>query len=563
MKKRRIVVWSLFVVLAMVVAACDSSGSATSTTGEDGVTTTGGGGESTTTAASAEPVSVRAAVTGDEGTINPYTYVTGFPGWNMLMMQYDALMQVDEDGIPQPWLAESITASDDLTEWVAVLREGVLWHDGEALTADDVKFAYDYFIANATGRFSRDLSGVESVAVDGNNITITLTAPNPAFDLVALTDVPIIPQHIWENIETPGEISYEIDTNVGSGPFKMVEYTPDQSYRFEAFEDYFLGAPAVDELVVVVFADDAGANAAIRGQEVDVIFNGISPEQIDQLDAQDPLEISQGPEFSTQMVNFDVTKAPFDDVVVRQAMSLGIDRQDLIDTVYLGAATLGSPGWVHPDKAVYNPDVAPTFDAAAANDLLEGAGYTDSDNDGVREFDGEPMSFEFLVPSGDSLRLRLAELTSEMLADIGIQANVASVEQATWEEAVWPGFDIANGRSYEMAIWGWSAPVQANTIRVAELVNSDPGVGFLNLTGFSNADVDDLSGQLLIEADPDTSAELIGDLQQHIAENLPFIMLAYPDGAYVYNSEVYADWVFIAGQGIVNKLSLLAADARP
>lgn len=263
------------------------------------------------------------------------------------------------------------------------------------------------------------------------------------------------------------------------------------------------------------------------------------------------------------MINFDVTKAPFDDVAVRQAMSLAIDRQDLVDTVYLGSATVGSPGWVHPDKPVYNPDVAPVFDVEAANALLEDAGYTDSDDDGIREFGGEPMSFEYLVPSGDSLRLRLAELTSEMLSNIGIQANVSSVEQATWEEAVWPGFDIANGRNYDVSIWGWSAPVQANTVRVAELVHSDPAVGFLNLTGIANEDIDEVSGQLLVEADPDVASVLIADLQQLIADNVPFVMLAYPDGAYVFNSDVYADWQFITGEGIVNKLSLLPADSRP
>lgn len=571
MRKRRSLVWSLVVVVALVVAACGGDDAETSTTtGGDAPATTDGGtdttsGESpdTTEGDSGEPLTVRAAVTGDEGTINPYTYVTGFPGWNLLMMQYDSIMQLDADGIPQPWLAESVTPNEDLTEYEIVLRDGVTWHDGEPLTAEDVQFAFEYFIENATGRFSRDLSGVESITVDGNTITVGLDAPNPAFDLVALADVPIIPRQVWEEIDNPGEATYEVSANVGSGPFRLVEYTPDQSYRFEANPDYFLGAPPVDELVVVVFADDAGANAAIRSGEVDVIFNRISPEQIDALDGQGGLLVVQGPEFATEMLAYDASKAPFNDVSVRQAMSMAIDRQDLVDTVYLGSATAGSPGWVHPDKPVYNPDVAPVYDVDSANTMLEDAGYTDSDDDGIREFEGEPMSFELLVPSGDSLRLRLAELTSGMLADVGIQANVASVEQTTWEEAIWPGFDINNGRNYDLAMWGWSAPVQANTIRVAELVHSDPGIGFLNVTGFSNDEVDEVSSQLLVEADPDESAELIAELQQLIADNLPFIMLAYPDGAYVYNSDVYANWEFIAGQGIVNKLSLLPAEARP
>ena len=557
---------ALLMALALVLVACGGETSDTTQTTAAGgdTTTTSGGSDTTEPPPSEEPVVVRAAVTGGEGTLNPYTYVSGFPGWNLLMLQYDSLMQFDAGGAPQPWLAESVEASEDLTVWTITLVDGVTWHDGEPLTISDVEFTFNYFVENAAGRFARNLSGVESVTTDGERtMTVTLGAPNPAFDLIALADIPIIPQHVWETVENPQEHVFETVTNVGSGPFKLVEYTEDQSYRFEAFDDYFRGAPAIDELVVVVFADDSGPQAAIRSGEIDVIFERISPEQIQLLDAQDPIDVIQGPEFTTQMINIDVTRAPFDDVAVRQAISLAVDRQDIVDTVYLGSATVGSPGWIHPDKPSYNPDVAPVHDVAAANALLDEAGYADSDGDGIREFDGQPISVEMLTNSSDALRLRISELVAEMLAEIGIQVNVASVETSTWEEAVWPGFDIANGRNYQMAAWGWSAPIQANTIRVAELVHSDPAIGFLNLTGFSHPQVDEIAAALQTESDPEAANALLVDLQTLIAEQLPFIMVAYPDGAYAFNAETYADWEFITGQGIVSKVSLLTPDSRP
>ena len=561
----------LLVVVALIAAACSSD--TTDPTTDDGSTGTTAApsdqtdstdAPDTTEPPDAEPVVVRAAVTGGEDTINPYTYVSGFPGWNLLMLQYDSLMQFDANGEPQPWLAEAVESNDDLTEWTLTLVDGVTFSDGEALTVEDVEFTFNYFVENAAGRFARDLRGVESVTSDGDRtVTVTLAAPNPAFDLVALADIPIIPQHVWSEVENPEEHQFDGVTNVGSGPFILVDFVEDQSYRFEANPDYFRGAPAIDELVVVVFADDSGPLAAIRSGEIDVIFERISPEQIDLLDSQDPIDVSQGPEFTTQMINFDVTKPPFDDVAVRQAISMAVDRQDIVDTVFLGAATVGSPGWVHPDKTVYNPAVASSPDVAGAIALLEEGGYLDSDGDGIREFAGGPMSFEMLTNSSDSLRLRISELVSEMLAEIGIEVAVASVETGTWEEAVWPGFDINNGRNYEMAAWGWSAPVQANTIRIAELVHGDPNIGFLNLTGFSDPDVDALSDQLQTEADPAASAAQIAELQELIAEGVPFVLLAYPDGAYAYNSEVYDGWEFIAGQGIVSKVSLLEQGARP
>ena len=518
-----------------------------------------------TTEAPAEPVTIRAAVTGDESTLNPYTYISGFPGWNLLMLQYDSLMQLDKNGVPRPWLASSISVNQDLTEYSVTLVEGVTWHDGAPFTAHDVDFSVDYYINNVeASRFARDLRGVEDLVVtDDYNATFVLSGPNAGFELAALADVPIIPRHIWDGVELPSEHRFEGGTNIGTGPYKLVDYAEGQSYRFQANPDYFRGAPAVDELVVIVFADDAGAQAAIRTGEVDVIFERIPPEQISLLDSQDPLDVILGPEFTTQMINYDASKRPFDDVAVRQAINLAMNRQDIVDTVFLGAATVGSAGWIHPGHPSYNPDIATVYDPSAANALLDEAGYLDSDGDGVREFDGQPMSFEIITNAPDSLRLRIAELTVEMLGAIGIRTSVAAVETATWEEAVWPGFDVNNGRNYDIAMWGWSAPVQADPLRLPQLVADVPAGGFLNLTGYASAEMDALSERLGQEPDPAERNAILGRMQEIIAEELPFVLLLYPDGAYVYDSSVYSDWEFIAGQGIVSKLSLLQPSARP
>ncbi len=576
----------LLVVLALVIAACgdDDAEAPTTAAAPEAPATTAAPETPATTAAPSdtdeepepeptttmaapapEPVTVRAAVTGDEGTMTPYTYISGFPGWNLLMLQYDSLMQLDAAGVPQPWLASDVNVSDDLTEWSVTLVEGVTFHDGEPLTSDDVAFSVEYYTTNPeASRFARDFRPVEDVVVhDDYNVTFVLSGPNAGFDVAALADAPIIARHIWESVELPSEHQFEGDTNIGTGPYRLTEYVEGQSYRFAANPDYFRGAPAVDELVVIVFADDAGAQAAIRTGEVDVIFERIPPEQIDLLDAQDPLDVILGPEFTTQMINYDASKRPFDDVAVRQAINLAMDRQDFVDTVYLGAATVGSPGWIHPGHSVYNPGIATVYDPAAANALLDSNGYTDTDGDGVREFDGQPMSFEIITNASDSLRLRIAELTVEMLAAIGIETEVVPVDTAVWENAVWPGFDVNNGRNYEIAMWGWSAPVQADPLRLPWLVHSALDRGFLNLTGYGNAEMDELSEALSVEPDAAERKTILGRMQEVIAEDLPFVLLLYPDGAYVYNSSVYSDWEFIAGQGIVSKLSLLSPSARP
>lgn len=507
---------------------------------------------------------LRAGIIGDESTINPYTYVTGFPGWNLLMFQYDTLLQLDVAGLPQPWLASAYDVSDDGLTYTVQLEPGVTWNDGEPLTAADVVFTVDYFKANTQSRFTGNLKSVTAAKATGDlEVTFTLEAPNPSFVLRALADVPIMPEHIWSTVTNPAEATFESPTNVGTGPYKIVEYTPDQSYRLEANADYFRGAPLVSEIVLVQYADESGLVAALRSDEVDVSFRSISPEQVDQLSALDGMAIASGPEFTTQMLYYDVTKPPFDQVAIRRAMSLAIDRQDLADTVFLGKATLGNIGWTHPSSPAFNDAVKTTTDVAAAKALLDEAGITDSDGDGIREFEGQPLRPELLAPSDNPLRLRLAELIKEMLNQIGIDPQVTSIERETLVNRVWPDFDVANGRDYQMSMFGWSAPVQVDPAQITTLVNSDPALGSINISGFSNAEADRISNAIRVEPDDARRQELLDQLQQLIADELPFIMLLYGDGLYPYRSTVYDQWAFIAGQGIVNKLSLLAPDARP
>lgn len=508
--------------------------------------------------------SLRMSITDDESTITPYTYVTGYPGWNLLTLQYDTLYQFDLAGVPQPWLVTNSEASEDSLTVMLDLREDVTWHDGEALTAEDVKFTFDYFKDFPHGRFTRDLTPVETTETDGDyRVILTLSAPTPNLEQSVLADVPIMPQHIWAEIDNPDDVVFDSVTNVGSGPYKIVEYEPDQFYRFEANADYFAGAPTVNELVFVQFADDAGTLAGFLAGEVDMMVGPAQPEQIGLMQAIDGVKVSEGPLFTTQLLIYDMEKAPFNNQAVRQAMSLAIDRQDMVDTIYLGKATAGSAGWTHPVSAFFNDAVVTTYDPEAAMALLDEAGIVDSDDDGIRELDGEPLTFELIVDGGNSIRLRIAELTREMLAVVGINAEVVALERTTLVQAVWPDFDVNNGRNYDMAVFGWSAPVQADPIRFSSLVHSDTSIGSINLTGYSSQMMDELANELNQTIDPVRQGEILDEMQVLMAEELPFLMLMYPDGGYAYRANVYDNWGFMTGQGVFHKLSFLEESARP
>jgi peptide/nickel transport system substrate-binding protein len=507
---------------------------------------------------------VRAAVTNDESTLNPYTYDSGFPGWNLLTMQYDTLWTLDVSGTPQPWLVTEYGLSEDGTTYTLKLRDDVQWFDGTPFTAEDVKFTYDYFTMYPHSRFTRDITGFSSAEVLGDyEVTITLEAPNPTFILSAFADVPIIPKHVWENVTDPDNHVFESDTNIGTGPYKLMDYEPDQFYRFEANTDCWAGVPTVKELVVVRFADLTGAIAAVMTNEVDFMFQVLPPEQIEVLGAIDGVDIAQGPEFVTLFITYDLDQEPWNQLPVRQAIALAMNRQDMVDTVLLGAATPGNIGWTHPKSAVFNDSVKTEFDVAKANTILDDAGILDTDGDGIREYNGEPLQYEFLAPTEKALRVRLSELIMEYLGDIGIGIEVASIEWGTMKGLVWPEFDVANGRNYEIGIWGWSAPVQVEPAHLVSLIHSDPTIGTLNLSGFKSERADEVSNSLMAETDPGERTKLIQELQVVVSEELPFVILFYPDGVYAYWSSVYDNLAFIAGQGPVNKLTFLPEESRP
>lgn len=507
---------------------------------------------------------MRAAVTNDESTLNPYTYDSGFPGWNLLTMQYDTLFALDTSGSPQPWLVADYEVSDDGKTYSLKLRDDVNWFDGMPFTAEDVKFTFDYFTEYPHSRFTSDIAGFASAEVLGEfEVNIVLESASPPFIMSAFADVPIVPKHIWEGISDPDNHVFESVTNVGTGPYKLIEYEPDQFYLFEANTDYWAGMPTVKELVVVQFADLTGTIAALQTNEVDFVFQVLPPEQIAVLGLIDGIDISQGPEFVTLFITYDLDQEPWNQLEVRQAISLAMDRQDLVDTVLLGAGTTGNSGWTHPGSASFNSSVVTEYDPERAKQILDEAGIVDSDGDGVREYNGEPMTFEFLAPTEKPLRVRLSELIKEYLAAIGIQIEVASIEWGTMKDVVWPGFDVSQGRNYEIGIWGWSAPVQVEPSDVVRLIHSDPTKGSLNLSGYKSEVADRLSDQLLAEGDPAERARLMDEIQVTIANELPFVILVYPDGVYAYWSSVYDNLAFIAGQGPVNKLSFLYPESRP
>ena len=493
-----------------------------------------------------DPVIVRLAISRDESSLNPYTYVTGYPGHNLLLLIYDTLFQLDEANLPQPWLVESYEMDAEGLVWSFTLHEGITWHDGTPLTAEDVKFSYEYYQEHRHGRWTRAAAAVESIEVaDERNFTMTLSAPVPAFLMAPLADVPIIPSHIWQGVDDADNFT----DNTGSGPYRVVSYEPDRTYLLEANAEYFRGKPGVDEIGIVVIEDQTATFTALRVGEIDVAARSLLPELIDEFADSDEIEVLTGPGFVSTLLQINNEREPFNNPLVRLAIARAIDLDDLVKTVLLGFGTAGSPGFVHPALPSHNTAVRHNSDLNQARLLLEEAGFAEAFSD---------KEFELLVYSDNPLRIRTAEIIARQLEEIGMTVRVKALDSTTVDDLVWPEFDVTVGRDYDLSMWGWSAPVMLDPARLGSLFHSDLKTrGTLNIGAYADESVNTLVEELAVTVDLDRQATLLAELQERIAETVPFITLFYPDGVYAYRPAAYDGWVFQNGQGILNKLSFV------
>lgn len=496
------------------------------------------------------------AIPQDEGELTPYTYVTGYPGWNMMSLVFDTLMLNDLSDVPKPWLAESVSSANGGRQWTIKLREGAKWQDGKPLTSADVKFTYEYYKKYPlVGRFATAVRPISEIRTpDERTVIITLPRPEANFQLAPLADAPILPKHIWESVTDPRAFK----NSIGSGPFKLVERRPDQSYRLVENPDYFGGKPAADEVILSIIKDATSTFQALRAGQISATSREVLPELIKTFSDDRSLKVVRGPGYASTIFQFNVTMPPFNQPLFRQTVAGLIDTKVLVDTILLGNGTQGNPGFVHPESPFYSAATRAyqRLSAVEAGKNLDSLGYRPGP-DGVRaDKDGKKLEFTLMVQSNNPLRIRAAELIAQQVRPAGIVFNVKSLDTTTVQQAVWPDFDVAKGRNFEVAMFGWSAPVTSQ-LNLPGLFNSNPAVGNINIGGYKNATIDSLTERMRTTVDLEQRKQLAANVQRIVASDLPFITLWYGDGVYAYRPEAYDGWKLQKGQGIIQKRSFV------
>lgn len=510
--------------------------------------------ESETAKSSADTDSLVVAMTKDQSTITPFTYINGTPGFDVMRFMYDSLFTINQENEAVPWMVDdSYEVSEDYKTYKVTLLEGQKWHDGKPVTADDVKFTFEYVLTQTLGRWITIASQVESIEVNGNDITFTLSNPNPDFIRSGLADMRIVAKHIYEGVADGTTVE-----NMGSGAYKMSEYKPEQYYTLEAQEDYFKGTPKVKTIQMPVIADGSARQQSLVSGEIAAYTGSITPEMIETYEAAENIALIETEGYSSSLLLLNCERAPFDEANFRKALTYAINLDEIIDQVCLGRAEKGTAGYIKSGLQEYTDGLDYEFNVTKAEQMLDELGYTEKDSDGMRlTKDGQKMDLELLVQSGNTLRMRTAELLAGQLAKAGVRVTVNSMESQTVDEKVWPQFDVSKDRDYDMAMWGWSAPVIQKAGSILTSCYSDFVEGGDNLGGYKSEAFDGLAVQYLQSADVKERLNLSHEMQKLAAEEAPFVTLFFEDTISAVNTSLYDGWVSAKGTYAFNLFSFL------
>jgi peptide/nickel transport system substrate-binding protein len=457
---------------------------------------------------------------------------------------FDGLVTRDTTSGVHLELAESAELIDPQT-WEFKLRQGVKFHDGSEMTADDVVFTFDRIIQENMIEYPEPhtsprkgliapLASVEKV--DDYTVRFHLSAPwPPAMQLFVHQQ--IVPKAYLESVGTQGFV----ENLVGAGPFRFVEGQIDDQIVMERFDDYWGGAPdlapsgpaCVSRAIFRIIPEASTRVAALLAGEVHII-QSVPPELVSTLEGADGVVVKTAAGTQPKWVELNVNQPPFDNKLVRQALNHLIDKELIVEAIYGGRAAV-LPGALSPFNAFADADLTPyAYDPDAALALLAEAGIADSDGDGRLEWNGAPWAF--VVDSLDEHRT-LAEAVVGQLQEAGIDASLR-----LWEYSVVKPLLDAGERSAYLDDWGDSAfdPVGHMEAKWHGVEAGSP-YGRGNFSGYNNARVNELIKAGEVETDEAARHAIYDEAQTLIYDEAPAIFLILPEEIEASRSNV-ANW---------------------
>ncbi len=431
------------------------------------------------------PDEITIGIAQDFDSLDPH-HMTAAGTKEVLFNVFEGLVKPTSDGKIVPAVASEVSVSDDGLTYKFTLRQGVKFHNGNAVDVQDVLYSLDRRMngEDAAAKLAA-LDIIDSASADGDTVTITLKEPSGEF-LAYLMNVYIIPANYAELETAP----------VGTGPYRFISRTAQDSLVLERFDDYWGTKANIGKVTFKIMENAEGLVLGLQSGALDLVSH-MTSDQIEQL-SKDEFKIEQGSMNLVQALYLNNAAAPFNDVRVRQALCYAIDKQGVIDMAFDGyGIPLGTS--MFPSFAKYYDDSLTDYyahDTEKAKALLKEAGY--------------PNGFEMTitVPSNYTPHVNTAQVLVEQFKEIGVKVTINPVEWQTWLS------DVYNGRQFQSTITGLTSD-NMTARKLLERFGSEIGNNFTN---YSNPEYDAVLAKAVSSMDDAEQTEFYRQLERILTE---------------------------------------------
>lgn len=427
-------------------------------------------------------------------SLDPHMY-NEIPGLAVSRQFYNTLFNREKDGSITPELAESYEYKSD-TELDIVLKKGVKFHDGSELTADDVVYSFE--VMKEKPGASIMIAEIDKVEKTGD-YTVKMILKNPSAPLLFNLAHPIT-SIVNKKYAQANDLA---TAPMGTGPYKLKSYGDGEKIEMEAFKEYFAGAPKVDGIVFRAIPEDTSRLAALETGEVDIIY-GMPAISAQTIEANENLNLISQPTTSTEYITLNTEKAPFDNKEFRLALNYAIDKQSIVDSIYLGRAKVAK-SIVNPSVFGYYEDIEGfEFNIEKAKELIAKSGVENKD-------------FSLYV-NDNPVRLQVAQIIQANLREVGIEMKIETLEWGTYLSKTGEG-------DFQAYLGGWVSGTSDADIVLYPLLDSK-SIGFAgNRARYSNPAFDAEVEAARVVLSPEARKEHYKKAQIMAQEDSPLVVL--------------------------------------
>lgn len=432
---------------------------------------------------------------------------------------FNGLFKYDKDGNIVEDLASSYYFEDDTT-LIVKLKDNVLWHDGEKFNAKDVLFTYETIMSpKVFNSIASSFELVKSLEII-DELTLKISYKQPYYKALEIWMSGVLPYHILKDEKDLMTSSFN-KSPIGTGPYKLHSFKTSSDIELIANKEYFFKKPNIDKIYYKFVPDPNTSFLMLKQNSLDI--GGLSPMQISrQVDKSffDKYQLITKESFAYTYLGFNLKNDKFKDKQIREALSLAIDRQELVDILFFGYGKVCNGPFL-PDSFAYNDEVkTPKVDRARAKNILKTLGYDENN----------PFSFELVTNSGNDIRINAAEIIQYQLKQVGVEMKIRVLE--------WQAFlnTVVHPRNFEAVILGWSMSLTPDAKQIWHS-GSDKMGGF-NFVGYHNPSVDKLIDDSIGIIDREKLSIVYKEIFKQITQDIPYLFLYIPDSIMVVNRKI-------------------------